>query len=485
MGWLIYFGVVLAASLMLGWHLGRFRAACTEMTGMMAGMTIGMLGGFALGYGMAAAAGRDLFLGNLVGVILGAVLGGWFGRAGGLMGIMDGATGGVMGGSMGAMIAAMIYPDWKLQWTGMLFGGVYVVGALALTVLIESRTPDHGHLHWLLPKLTLVRSTERMHTAKSGSRRAGNPAGATSREGTHTVASASTRGAPAATALVRESAPVARPIRDYYSMLKVEKSAGVETLEEAYLDLLATADQETVERADRALLTLRDPQRRARYDAALAESLKRQSPSASPASAPSDKAEPVAASERGDCCPPPKKKSTPPQTVTTAGAARGVRTVSTPSARPAVVTAVTAAAVAPSAPVAKSLAPVPARGQTAPIPAPRNTGNATVVSAAIPARAGHVNASSPSSNSTSKQMNGKNGKHGKHAKQAAQQAAHKGTAGQHKPYNRTAGARPPASTAWWVRRAGQNRQADHGGSDNGRGGHPARILVGILGGRWR
>ncbi|MEO8287082.1 MAG: cupredoxin domain-containing protein [Chloroflexota bacterium] len=315
MGWFIYFGVVLLASLLLGWHLGRFRAACTEMTGMMAGMTIGMLGGFALGYGMAAATGRDLFIGNLVGVLLGAVMGGWFGRPGGLMGSMDGAMGGVMGGSMGAMIAAMIYPDWKLQWTGVLFGGVYVIGALALTALIESRAPDHGHLHWLLPTLAIGGRIQRQRLAKPA--RGRNRSFAAAAQGAKPLpgaAHSANKGAAKVALPVHEPVPVARPIIDYYTMLKVGKDAGLEVIEEAYLNLLATSDHETVDLADRALTTLRDPRRRARYDAVLDVSQKRQIPVDMPPApqpstiAVSTPAGQATSSELGDCCPAPKKK---------------------------------------------------------------------------------------------------------------------------------------------------------------------------------
>jgi curved DNA-binding protein CbpA len=411
MGWYIYFGIVLVASLVLGWHLGRFRAACTEMTGMMAGMTIGMLGGFALGYGMAAAAGRDLFVGNLVGVVLGALLGGWFGRAGDLMGIMDGAMGGVMGGSMGAMIAAMIYPDWKLQWTGVLFGGVYVVGALALTALIESRTPDHGHLHWLLPKLTLVRSTRRVRISGSRSGRATDAAAtAAARPKVAQAAPASTKGGhpTPSTAPVRENLPVARPIRDYYAMLKVEQSASLEAIEEAYLDLLATADQETVEHADRALITLRDPERRARYDAALEESRKRQSPTApEPTTAPTAASSPVS-SERGDCCPPPKKKvAAEPAQVAAAGR---------PAVRP--VGVLTPSPISTATPSASALVAASTPSKPAELPAKKPAATGAATQAAPARQAGQLpslksaNAAHAASQANSRQGNGQANSHG-------------------------------------------------------------------------
>ncbi len=53
LGWLVYGGVVLVVSGVIGMHLGKFREAYTEMTGMMAGMMMGMLNGFLLGYSAA------------------------------------------------------------------------------------------------------------------------------------------------------------------------------------------------------------------------------------------------------------------------------------------------------------------------------------------------------------------------------------------------------------------------------------------------
>lgn len=303
-GWLAYFGVVLVASLVLGRHLGRFRDACTEMIGMMAGMTIGMLGGFALGYGMAAATGRNLFLGNLIGVLLGAALGGWFGRSGGLMGIMDGSMGGIMGGSMGAMIAVMLYPDSALNWTGGLFGGAYVVGTVALTALIEKSTPEQAHMHWLLPRLLRSGYARKVPATSKA------PAGASR----YAVAADQPKSAFAQTRVTSApqnlpkhlTATPAPPMQDYYKLLKVAKDADLARVEDAYLELLATADPATAIVADRALLTLRDPERRAMYDGALVESMKRQT---QPTAAVKATAETVRADGRGDCCPTPKKKS--------------------------------------------------------------------------------------------------------------------------------------------------------------------------------
>src|SRR5438874_1420580 len=48
--WLVFALVILLISGLVGLHLGRFREAYTEMTGMMAGMTMGMLNGFLLGF---------------------------------------------------------------------------------------------------------------------------------------------------------------------------------------------------------------------------------------------------------------------------------------------------------------------------------------------------------------------------------------------------------------------------------------------------
>jgi curved DNA-binding protein CbpA/plastocyanin len=335
-GWLIYFLVVLVASLAVGKHLGRFRESCTEMTGMMAGMTIGMLGGFALGYGMTAAAGRDLFIGNLTGVLLGAALGGWFGRTGGLMGIMDGSMGGVMGGAMGAMIAAMVFPDWALNWTGVLFGGIYVVGSGALVALIESRAPEHEAIHWLLPKLALVRREPRRAQARGRAMGAARPAVAAAAPANSTR----TATARVATTSVAPTSPAAAPpMQDYYALFGVPKNAGLERIEEAYLDLLAGSEVDTIKRAERALATLSNPERRTMYDAALAESLKRQ-PKAS------------AADGRGDCCPPPKKKATASSTSTAAA---------TPLAPQVAATATTSTALATPTP---SAVPTKSREQT-------------------------------------------------------------------------------------------------------------------------
>lgn len=152
--WLIYGAVVLIVSGLIGLHLGKFREAYTEMTGMMAGMMMGMLNGFMLGYA-AGAATATMFWGNLIGIILGLSMGVYFGRAGSLMGILDGGMGGVMGGSMGAMLALMVYfPEYGLYWTAVLLGVIYILGMAGLVALIEQSSPGHAALHRLMPMFT-------------------------------------------------------------------------------------------------------------------------------------------------------------------------------------------------------------------------------------------------------------------------------------------------------------------------------------------
>ena len=142
--WIIYIVTVLALSVLIGLHLGRFRVAYTEMTGMMLGMTMGMLNGFLLGYAAAVLA-ESMFWGNLVGIMLGLGLGVYYGRAGGLMGVMDGGMGGVMGGSMGAMLAVMLtFPQWAQGWTAVIISVVYILGMMGLVALIEQSAPEHA-----------------------------------------------------------------------------------------------------------------------------------------------------------------------------------------------------------------------------------------------------------------------------------------------------------------------------------------------------
>jgi hypothetical protein len=238
MAWVIYGLVVLVVSGVIGMHLGRFREAYTEMTGMMAGMTMGMLNGFVLGY-CAGAATNSMFWGNLIGVLLGLSLGAYFGRAGSLMGIMDGAMGGVMGGSMGAMLAVMVvFPRGGLFWTAVLLGAIYVIGMIGLVVLIEQSAPEHAAFHSLLPVFARVVAVEAAEEAE----RAG-------------------RGVPSASPQPR--------ITDYYAFLGLGRDPTLDEIGEAYLGRLATADEAEIELAERAISTLSDPRRRKAYDTRL------------------------------------------------------------------------------------------------------------------------------------------------------------------------------------------------------------------------
>jgi hypothetical protein len=259
LAWLIFATIILIAGGVIGSHLGRFREAYTEMTGMMAGMTMGMLNGFLLGYAGAAAAASifagtvigtatgSLFWGNLMGILLGALMGVYFGRAGGLMGMMDGGMGGVMGGSMGAMLAAMLtFPEGLLLWTAVLLGAVYVVGMAALVVLIEKSAPGHDALHWLAPYFTRAMAEE---------------------------------------ADEAQAALGGRQMPDYYDFLDVEWGASEAEITDAYIGKLADGDDTELQWAERALAILTDPRKRAAYDKQLKLSL-----------------------GRGDCCPPPKRK---------------------------------------------------------------------------------------------------------------------------------------------------------------------------------
>jgi hypothetical protein len=241
--WIIYASAVLLISGAVGLHLGRFREAYTEMTGMMAGMTMGMLNGFVLGYA-AGAYFSSMFWGNLVGILLGLALGVYFGRPGGLMGILDGGMGGVMGGSMGAMLALMmLYPVYVLLWTLVLLSAVYILGMLGLVVLIERSAPGHRALHLLAPFFTRAIATE-IAEERERSR---------------------------ATSLYFD---------DYYAFLGVSRDADTQEITAAYLGVLAAADAATIDVAERALSTLSDPARRRAYDARLGHF------AASPVSAP-------------------------------------------------------------------------------------------------------------------------------------------------------------------------------------------------------
>jgi hypothetical protein len=254
---MLYASGVLLISGLVGLHLGRFRRAYTEMTGMMAGMTMGMLNGFLLGYA-AAAATNSMFWGNLFGVLLGLSYGAYFGRAGGLMGVMDGAMGGVMGGSMGAMLALMVvFPRDALLWTALLFALIYVAGMVGLVVLIERSSPRHAALHRLLPLFTR----------------------AIAREVEEVVEEIEPRLDPAS--------PSVAPIPDYYAFLGITPDASAGQITEACLAALAGAEGEDIRRAELAFATLTDPRRRAAYDRRLQESR---------------------SAAGADCCPPPRRR---------------------------------------------------------------------------------------------------------------------------------------------------------------------------------
>jgi hypothetical protein len=260
--WITYALVVLALSGLIGSHLGRFREAYTEMTGMMAGMTMGMLNGFLLGYA-AAAATLSMFWGNLAGIVLGLLIGVYFGRAGSLMGMLDGGMGGVMGGSMGAMLAVMVaFPREAIYWTALLLGIIYILGMVGLVALIEQSAPGHEAMHRVLPVFTRAIATE----------------AAEEREKARTA---------------RASASV--KLTDYYLFLAVPQSASAQEISDAYLEKLAAAGEADVERAERALATLTDPRKREIYDHRLKESKAYNS-----------------YDERGDCCPPPRKRNAQP-----------------------------------------------------------------------------------------------------------------------------------------------------------------------------
>lgn len=252
--WLVYALAVLLISGLIGLHLGRFREAYTEMTGMMAGMTMGMLNGFLLGYAAGAYA-FSMFWGNLVGILLGLALGAYFGRAGGLMGIMDGGMGGVMGGSMGAMLALMIFPPDAIYWTALLLGIIYVAGMVGLVALIEQSAPEHAAMHRVLPMFTRAIAAE---AAEEAALKAGGPSSGLQ-------------------------------ITDYYAFLGIAQSASSREIGDAYLTKLASSDEADVERAELALAILTDPRKRQLYNRRLKESR-----------AANDY------NERGDCCPPRK-----------------------------------------------------------------------------------------------------------------------------------------------------------------------------------
>lgn len=235
--WIVYIVIVLALSVLIGLHLGRFRLAYTEMTGMMLGMTMGMLNGFLLGYAAAVLA-ESMFWGNLVGIVLGLGLGVYYGRAGGLMGVMDGGMGGVMGGSMGAMLAVMLtFPQWAQGWTAVLISVIYILGMMGLVALIEQSAPEHAALHRLLPMFTRVVVREAA---------AHDPA---------------------------EFASQKQRRVDYYALLGVPVDASQKEITEAYFDMIDSfegSDQEAA-RIERALAVLSDPAKRQSYDSRLAQ----------------------------------------------------------------------------------------------------------------------------------------------------------------------------------------------------------------------
>jgi hypothetical protein len=272
-GWVIFAVVVLAVSGVVGAHLGRFREAYTEMTGMMAGMTMGMLNGFLLGYAAGAYA-FNMFWGNLVGILLGLALGAYFGRAGGLMGIMDGAMGGVMGGSMGAMLAVMMsFPRESIYWTAVLLGVIYVAGMVGLVALIEQSAPEHAAMHRILPMFTRALAAEAAEEMDRPQVRRG------------------------ASSL---------HITDYYLFFGIGQDASAQEIGDAYLAKLATADEAGTERAELALATLTDGRKRETYDRRLQESRAVNS-----------------YDERGDCCPPRRKKASAAVAVEQASAIDG------------------------------------------------------------------------------------------------------------------------------------------------------------------
>lgn len=275
MFWIVYGVAILLVSGLVGLHLGRFREAYTEMTGMMAGMTMGMLNGFLMGYTAAALASGlggvtttvSLFWGNLAGIVLGVVLGAYFGRAGSLMGIMDGSMGGMMGGSMGAMLAAMLtFPEWALFYTSIVLLVVYIASMVALVALIEKSAPGHAAMHVILPYFSRAVADEAREE----------------RETSYTSAGGSS---------------------NHYAFLGISQEASVGEISEAYLSRLEGATKEERERAERALVILTDPARRSLYDQGLE------------------------ITERPECCPPPKRKKVASAVVATSAAKSTATTV--------------------------------------------------------------------------------------------------------------------------------------------------------------
>lgn len=294
--WIMYGAIVLLVSGLIGLHLGRFREAYTEMTGMMAGMTMGMINGFLLGYVAAALSGTlagvtatvSLFWGNVFGILFGVLLGVFFGRAGGLMGMMDGGMGGMMGGSMGAMLAAMLtLPEWAMFYTAILLLLVYIVSMVGLVVLIEKSAPGHEALHIFAPYFT--RAVAEEAAEEYGSRQTG-----------------------------------ANGFTDHYSFLGIDTDASKEEITEAYIGMLHRATVAEMEQAERALLILTDPARREAYDRGL-----------------------EIVSIRPDCCPPPRRKK-PAGSALSGTAAPAITTPSPPAPAPRASTAKVMASGSPT-----------------------------------------------------------------------------------------------------------------------------------------
>jgi plastocyanin len=270
MGWIAFLVMVLGISGGVGWHLGRFQDACTEMTGMMAGMTMGMLNGFVLGFAAAAATG-SMFWGNVIGIGLGLTLGGYYGRGGGLMGVMDGTMGGLMGGSMGAMLAVMVAaPEWAQIATGALLALIYLVGMVALIVLIEQRAPQYAGLHRLAPLFARFGPALEEDDAE------------------FEVSDAQPDG-----------------LVNYYELFDIPVRASIDRIVAAYTAYVAGADAEAKPLAQTALGRLTNPEARARYDREL-----------------------TLAAGLDECCPPPRRSS--PAPTSASGAARTATTTAAP-----------------------------------------------------------------------------------------------------------------------------------------------------------
>jgi curved DNA-binding protein CbpA len=264
--WILLIVAVLAVSTVTGMHLRRFREAYTEMTGMMAGMTMGMLNGFLLGFASAATISSlsatttgfisgGMFWGNLFGIFFGIALGSFFGRPGGLMGIMDGAMGGVMGGAMGAMLAVMLaFPSWALGWTGVLLSAVYIAGMVALVVLIERSAPGHAALHRLAPFFTRAIADEVAEEYDA------------TEEAARVARAAQTARSERRPAKSQPPPVPQKRLVDYYAMLGLPQSAGMDEIQDAYLEKIDNADDAQARRIERALEVLTNPQRRQDYD---------------------------------------------------------------------------------------------------------------------------------------------------------------------------------------------------------------------------